>query len=231
MDDIESALKAWQESLLGELDVAGLYSRSHIAHKWKAPFRSIALREVVSWRAQDLLGQSFKLYVGDHLLGARVLLRSAIETVAVLIYLNQLTRKVLEGKLSFHVYSEKTSILILGSRDGSTPYNSLNIMTILEKCETKYTGILEIYATLSESAHPNYDGLSLGYSIIDHDKDLIKYQNKWKSLFAPSHLDLIGICIEVFTKEYNDEWSELFNELEKWIEDHDEELEATKDRT
>jgi len=183
VDHIDETLQGWKASLSAQLDLGGLYSRSHIAHKFKAPFRSIHLRESVSWRAQDLLEQSVKLYHDDYLLGARILLRSAIETIATLIYLNQITRKVLAGTLDFHAFSEKTSILLLGSRDDSTPYSALNIMTVLQKCESRYPGILNIYALLSESAHLNYGGLSLGYSTIDHDNDVVVYENSGSRFF------------------------------------------------
>jgi hypothetical protein len=122
MREIEQNLAAWKATLCSKVDLGALHSRNPIAHKWKSPFRSLILRETVSWRVQDLLAQSLALYDLDHLLGARILLRSALESLAVLIFLNQLTRQVLAGTLDFHEFSKKTSILLLGSRDKSTPY-------------------------------------------------------------------------------------------------------------
>ena len=109
MRPVDESLAAWKQSQCQQVDVGGLFARSKIAHKWKAPFRSLSLREAVSWRTQDLLEQSVALYDAGHLLGARILLRSAFETVAMLVYLNQLTRKVLGGELSFHDFSDKTT--------------------------------------------------------------------------------------------------------------------------
>ena len=157
MDKIKQVLDTWKTSLCHNLPLGGLYSRNNVAHKWKAPFRSITLRECVFWRIQDLLEQAHTLYKNGYILGSRILIRSAVETLAVLIYLNQLTEKVLKDQLSFHDFSEKTSKLLLGSRDGTTKHDSINIMTILGHCNKRYPGILNIYATLSESAHPNWD--------------------------------------------------------------------------
>ena len=157
MRPIDKTLAEWKASLCRSIDIGGLFSRNQVAHKWKAPFRSLTLRETVAWRAYDLLEQSLLLYDSGHLLGARIILRSSFESVAMLIYLNQLTRNVLEGTLEFHEFSTKTSILLLGSRDGTTSHKSLNIITILEKCNSKYPGIKELYGSLSESAHPNYE--------------------------------------------------------------------------
>lgn len=182
----------------------------------------------MSWRAQDLLQQSLVLFDVGHVLGARILLRSAFETVSVLIYLNQETRKVLSGALNFHDFSEKTATLLLGSRDESTPYKSLNIVTILEKVDSRYPGIAKLYAALSESAHPNYEGTSVGYSDVDRTQHVVHFSNRWRALFGERHVAEIEMCILVFHAEYNDEWSDAFEKLEAWIEYHDADLEATK---
>ena len=149
MRSVDESLSDWKKSLCKSVAIGSLFSRNAIAHKWKAPFRSMTLRETVGWRTQDLLEQSIMLYDSHHLLGARILLRSAFETLAMLIYLNQLTRNVLSGTLDFHEFSDKTMILLLGSRDSSTPLNSLSIITILEKCNKRYPGIKNLYEALS----------------------------------------------------------------------------------
>jgi hypothetical protein len=228
MRQVEKSLSEWKASLCDSLDIKSLYSRNKIAHKWKATFRSLELREIISWRTQDLLEQSLFLFDNGHLLGARILLRSAFESIAVLIYLNQLTRSVLEGKLGFHVFSEKTASLLLGSRNESTPYKSLNIITILEKCDRRYPGILKLYGALSESSHPNYEGICIGYADIDREKYVVTFSNKWELMHSSSHINHIELCIKTFFEEYNNEWKDAFEKLETWLEKNDAELEATK---
>ena len=230
MRPVDESLAAWKQAQCRRVDLGGLFARNSTAHKWKAPFRSLSLREAVSWRTQDLLEQSVALYDSGHLLGARILLRSAFETVAILVYLNQLTRKVLAGDLNFHDFSDKTTVLLLGSRDESTPHRSLNIVTILERCEARYPGMVSMYAMLSETAHPNYEGMAVGYSEVDHDSHVVQYLNRWKSLYGERHLNAIGLCATVFHREYHEEWVDAFEELEKWIEANDAQLEATKRR-
>ncbi len=228
MRPIDKSLAKLKESLCKVIDIGGLYSRNKVAHKWKAPFRSLTLRETVAWRTQDLLDQSLLLYDSGHLLGARIILRSAFESVAMLIYLNQLTRKVLEGTLEFHEFSTKTSTLLLGSRDNSTPYKSLNIMTILERCNNRYPGIKDLYGALSESAHPNYEGTCLGYSDVNRQEFITTFSNKWQRMYADSHIKNMELCLKTFYIEYNEEWPDAFEKLEKWIEENDELLESTK---
>jgi hypothetical protein len=228
MQPIAHALDALKTSLCQNVNIGGLFSRNPVAHKWKAPFRNLSLREGVAWRTHDLLAQSLLLYESGNVLGARILLRSALETVAVLIYLNQLTRAVLDGMLDFHEYSRKTETLLLGSRDKSTQHVAINIVTILQKCNARYPGIEDLYAALSESAHPNYEGVCVGYSKVDRENYVITFSNRWEAMYGRGHVDSMALCLSTFIHEYNDEWAESFERLESWIAQNDGILEATK---
>jgi hypothetical protein len=174
------------------------------------------------------LEQAQLLHEAGHTLGSRILIRSALESLAVLIHLNQLTERVLSGTLGFHEFDSRTGTLVLGSRDGSTSRNSLNIATVLEHCEKKYPGISGIYATLCECAHPNYEGVTVGYSEVDHEQHETNYSNRWQEMWADRHDSLTELICKVFESEYNDVWSDLFVRLERWIEENDATLEATK---
>jgi hypothetical protein len=228
MDYAEKAVTALKESLFPEVAIGGLMARNKVAHKWKTTYRSLQLRECVHWRLQDLLEQAVILHKQGHVLGGRILLRSAFETVAVLIYLNQQMAKVLDGTVNFHAFSKKTETLVMGSRNASTPLDAINILTMLDAADKKYTGIRKLYDGLSESAHPNYAGLSDGYTKIDHDEYVVTFTNRWMEFYGDKLEDSIMLCIETFTHEYNNEWCATFEKLEKWIEDNDAVLEATK---
>lgn len=228
MNAIEQNLTNWKASLFPSIPVAGLLSRNPVAYKWKAPFRSLMLREAVFWRITDLMTQSYALHQQGYALGARILLRSGFETLATLIYLNQLTQKVLDGKLSFHIFGDKTSTLLLGSRNDTTAHISINIVTVLENCDKRYPGLMKLYAELSESAHPSYEGLCMGCSTVDHSEYETTFSNRWAELYGEQHLRAMELCMETFHHEYNDVWPELIQRLEGWIEANDEELEATK---
>jgi hypothetical protein len=226
--DIDSALEAWKDSLFPSIPLGGLYARNKVAHKWKATYRSFVLREAICWRLQDLMSQSWLLHQQGHGLGARILLRSALETLAMLIYLNQLMQGVLNRKLDFHVFSDKTTALLTGSRNDDAGPQAVNILTVLEKCDRRYPGIKSMYHDLSESAHPNWEGLCSGYSTVDHDQHETIFSNRWMELHGNRHPDLLVLCIQTFYDEYNDVWDSLFTRLENWIEENDDELEATK---
>ena len=228
MTDVELNLKIWADSLFPKIQQSGLYARNPTAHKWKAPFRSLMLRETVFWRLHDLLTQSLLLHQQGHGLGARILLRSAFESLATLIYLNQLMQRVIDGDLNFHTFSEKTTVLLLGSRNNEQGPKSINIITVLDKCEAQYPGLKEIYADLSESAHPSFEGLCRGYSKSNHDEYETVFSNRWMELYGKRHLDLMELCMSTFHNEYDKQWLILIEKLENWTEANDEMLESTK---
>jgi hypothetical protein len=224
MDKVDIALDMWSKSLCEKISVAELYSRNPVVHKWKAPFRALVLRESISWRLHDLLCQSKYLSDAKHLLGARILLRSSFETLALLVYLNKLMDNVVKGTLSYSEFSDKTTQILLGSKDKSTSYESVNILTVIKRADQKYQGLLKSYQELSESVHPNYDGLSNGYSIIDHEEHETVFTNRWSSIFALKHNERISLCIDTFIMENNNVWNAAFIELESWMEKNDEAL-------
>lgn len=228
MPDIDEALIAWQNTLCKEIDVGGLMARSPCAHKWKAPWRALLLREAVAWRLVDLLQQSVQLHKAKHVLGARILVRSAFETLGMLIYSNQDIRRVVANELNFHEFSMRTSQLLLGSRDKTTDLVSINILTVLQRADKRFPGFLGWYEALCESAHPNYEGLLAGYSSSNSTEFVTKFENRWNTMYGASHLGSIKACMVVFDAEYNHEWPDAFDELEKWIEANDEMLETSK---
>jgi len=228
MNTIEQNLENWKAGLMKSIPVGGLFSRNPTAYKWKASFRVWMLREAVLWRAHDLLAQSYALYQQEHVLGARILLRSAFETAATLIYLNKSMQQVLDGTLSFHVFSDKTSQLLLGSKNNQGGHVSINIVTVLKHCEKVYPGIEAMYADLSESAHPSWEGLCWGYSKVDHDEFQTNFSNRWMELYGGRQIGATDLCMEILHHEYNDVWPDLMDKLEAWLVTHDAMLESTK---
>jgi len=227
-EPLEQVLARLKTSRLPSVALGGLFARNATAHKWKATFRSLLLREAIFWRLQDLLEQSFALHQQRHTLGARILLRSSVETLSMLIYLNQLTQNVTNGTLNFHTFSHKTATLLFGSRNEFTPHTSLNINTILAKCAKRYDFIEKLYADLSECAHPNYEGLIMGYSEPDSENRIENFSNRWAYLYFDTHEHGMRLVIHIFEHEYNVVWEREFKKLEGWLVANERELAATK---
>jgi hypothetical protein len=211
MNAVEQILADWKQSLLPNIPLAGIMSRNP---KYKSILRVWMLREAVFWRLHDLMTQSYALHERGHGLGARILLRSGFETLAMLIYLNQLIQQVLEGRLDFCSFGKKTSQLLLGSRNNQTTLESINIITVLDKCDKRYPGLKRVYENLSESAHPNYEGLCMGYSKIDPKKRETFFSNRWMEIYGNNHLNLMELCIHTFEYEYDEVCPDL---IEKGI--------------
>lgn len=230
MMQVDETLEAWRATLMTRIPVGGLISRNSIVYKWKSTFRVWMLREVVAWRLVDLLQQSQVLYHRSHILGARILLRSAFETLATLIYLNKQMRRVIEGTLDFNAFGEKTSVLLLGARNNPDAPKSMNIVSVLEKCDNEYPGLMAVYANLSESAHPSYEGFMRGYSRLDHGEYETHFSNNWSERYTDGHLDRVALCMTTFDHEYNEVWPDRMTRLERWIEENDEALESSRVR-
>lgn len=228
MNAIKQILENWKNSLPKEIPLAGLISISPTAYKWKSLYRSRILRETIFWRLHDLLTQSYALHEQGHALGARILLRSGFETLAMLIYLNQLKAGVLDGYLNFHEFSNKTSALLLGSRNETTKHKSINILTVLEKCDKRYPGIKNLYDKLSESSHPNHEGVCVGYASIDFINHITTFSNKFPNMYSDEHHEYVLCCMKIFEHEYNKVSISETRKLEAWLETNDVQLEATK---
>jgi len=231
MEEIREQLQHWSQSLCEEISVGGLYSRCPIAHKWKAPYRSCVIREALLWRMHDLGQQTLLLAKHGHILGARILLRSAVETLAVLIYLNQKTHAVLSGSLSFFDFDELTKQLLMGSKNGATSLSAVNILTVLSQAEKAHPGLVSMHQHLSESAHPNYDGVLFGYSSTDPEKLETRFVNNWVQFFGMEQEPGTAFVLAVFEHQYNVIWHQQMGQLEQWLRDNDVTLEAQRDGT
>lgn len=230
MEMVAKVLDVWNSSMCPKIELGALYKRNPTAHKWKATYRALVLRELTFWRVTDLLNQMVVLSNAGHILGARILLRSTIETTGILIYLNQKIRLVIEGTESFNELSALTTQLMLGSKNESTNHTAINVThTILQKwCERKYPGIFAIYAELCESAHPNYEGVCFGYSYVNEEEYETVFENRWLEIFGEGIEAVTLKFMKVFEEEYNNVWPQEFESLEQWLEENDEKLEAEK---
>jgi hypothetical protein len=228
MEAPDALLRRWKASLLSKVSVGGALAKNPTAYKWKAPYRSLVLRETLFWRTYDLLSQAQLLHEQKHTLGSRLLLRSAIESTAFLAHLNQCTRAVLDGAIPFDQFELKTRVLLLGSRDKTTRHQSLNILKILRDVDRSYPGVMNVYNTLSEAAHPNFEGVCFGYSEIDYEHHETNFAIKIYEMWADRHDSLFSLVALVFEHEYNEVWAPQQEQLETWLVAHDGELGANQ---
>lgn len=85
-----------------------------------------------------------------------------------------------------------------------------------------------MHERLSESAHPNFDGVLYTYSASDPEKYETNFSNRWAQLFSEEQEPATLIVLTIFEIEYNDVWPELMNQLESWLRENDHSLEKQK---
>ena len=227
--DILATLEGWCSSLCPKIEIAALYARNPAAHKWKSPFRYLMLRELVSWRLTDLLSQAFSLKQSNHIMGAIILTRSCMETLAILIYANLKTEQFIEGRMNFDSWQALTSSLIFGSKDGSTGIAAINTKTVLEQSNKKYQGMYNQYEILSELAHPNNAGLFLGYANINQNDYEAAFRIQFdEQKYGDILEESMRALIMSFQYEYGTVWLREFERLEQWLVDNDATLEAKR---
>lgn len=227
MDLIEEAIVGYEKSLLKELDIIALRQKNLIAHQWKVTYQSLCLRETVAWRFVDIIGQSWFLHKNEKALGSRILLRSAIETLAMLIRLNQLTEQLITKKIPFISFCESVLNLLLGCRDETTGQQAKNIMSIFHHCEKKYEGIKKTYEWLSESAHPNFEGMRVAYSKTNDETMVTTFSKNTSDLYSKMQADGCLMAMSIFEAEYT-LWEKLFENMEDWLVENDAELQKSK---
>jgi len=125
---------------------------------------------------------------------------------------------------TFEEFELKTRVLLLGSRDKSTKHQSINVLTILKHVDGSYPGVLKVYDTLSEAAHPNFEGVCFGYSEVDYERHETSFAIKLQEMWADRHDSLFSLVALVFEHEYNEVWAGQQEELEAWLVAHDKEL-------
>ena len=228
MDTLRERLANWSASLLLEVAAESLYARCPIAHKWKATFRIVLIRESSLWRMSDLGASFLHLIDAGDILASRIILRSACETAALLAYLNKKTTDLLNGSLSFEDFNELTKQLLLGGKGDGDYFSPINVLIAISHFAKDHPTIQDIYARLSEDAHPNASGMIYAYSESNPKELETKFLKKIARSDATiihtiASADLVFLCYE---QQYNEVWPSRFEELEQWLRDHEMALEA-----
>lgn len=179
------------------------------------------------------LGASFiDLVDSSRYLSARIILRSACETSALLAYLNKKLHDVVSGKVDFESFNELTKQLLFGGKNDDH-FPPVNVLTALTHFTKDHPTILEIYKRLSEDAHPNADGMIYGFSTSQPDIFLTSFSNRFSATdslknHTVASADLVFLCYE---QQYNEIWPQKFEALEQWLRENDQRLETLRDDT
>jgi hypothetical protein len=224
MDIFEQNLALLEEARVEQIPLARLLSRNGNVYSLKSMYFCWLLREAILWRVHELLSRSWALHTQGHVLAARILLRTALETVASLVHHNRAIKNVLNGSLTFPEFEVLTKAKLFGSKNAATPLTSTNIMTVFKSCEKSYPGLTGIYENLSECAHPSFEGLYRGYLNFDEEAHDTACGSRWSELYPREDTVGFDMCLLLFHYEYNEVWAEMMESLEGWVDAHFESL-------
>ena len=128
----------------------------------KVPFNLRVLRELLLHRVSDLSDAACLQYNNGSTIPALVLTRAAFETMAMLFYLKKNVEAALK-KRDVEALAEIAMKGTFGAKDNSTPFEAVNVLTVISHLEKKYPELKEAFGSLCEFAHPNCAGLMVPY--------------------------------------------------------------------
>jgi hypothetical protein len=163
--DLAAGLTA---SLPDKIEIAALGVRS------KAPFQLLTVREALIWRTEELARGACDALDQEDFTVAALLIRSIAESAAMTWYLLE----ILENRTGY-TPAQLNDILMrmfAGSKNGwADGPEAINVLTFVRRLDKKMPGFEAAYNSLSESAHPNWRGVSGLYSKIDRENFTVHY--------------------------------------------------------
>lgn len=188
---------------------------ARISHISKIPYKVADLRAGLLYRIYSLTDDSFTLFSKNKVLSGTIIARSLIETVSVFYYLCSKMDTCIKDR-NISVFDEVVMKLILGSRNGITDIDSINILTIISKIDkdlkvdNNSRGFKFCYELMCEYAHPNWKGTEGLYGEINFDqvytdfgfnlKDEFKKEMPSRILPVATSMEITISCIEWFDK-------------------------------
>ena len=187
--------------------------------KSKIPFKAISLREVLIHRVSELSMVAVDLYECNKLVPAFVITRSIVETVAMTYWLSKRVGEFLSSK-DVQKLDEFLMRAMHGSRDGTTPLESYNVLTAVDKMDKEYNGFRKMYDWLCEFTHPNWSGALGAYGKINQEKHSLSLVSKNSRVPIILGLGPFNASLKLFEHYYND-LTEQLNALNEYFEKQD----------
>lgn len=131
--------------------------RSALTLKSNVPFKALSLRELLIHRVSDITVSAIDLIEQGKLIPGAILVRSVVETVALLFTLHERLDRFLEDKY-IEELDNYLMIYLFGSRNNTGPREAINAITFVDRVEKTVPGFKSSYKSLCEFAHPNWAG-------------------------------------------------------------------------
>jgi hypothetical protein len=146
----------------------------------KAAWRCAVLRQCLAYRVTDLVEGAMSAWGEWKWLGALVIGRAAIETVALIHSIEDRIRKHLDAKqiqeldefVTTQIHAAKASDYLLDEK-----FLASNIMNAVDRLDKTVPALRQYYDLLSEYAHPNSKGHYLFYGKLDEKRDAVEFSS------------------------------------------------------
>lgn len=132
----------------------------------KLPYLAIIGSGCLLWRTEELARNAIRALRECDVASAGILCRGVLENAMLHWYLKTTVGK--RDSLGEEALRHRLTKIVMGSKVGDSDLSPVQVMTALEELEKTLPIIREVYARLSETAHPNYDGVHALYANTDY---------------------------------------------------------------
>jgi hypothetical protein len=161
--DLNQLLRELQVNPPKEIDVDSMGGYDSVVSKF------MLARAGLLHRALELAISADNSIENKQIVSSSLLIRALFETVSVFGYIYYKIVEFNKNK-KLEEFDIIITNILYGSKDGSTNYVSINILTMIDKIDKEYPTYRSIYNRLSEYSHPNFTGTSLIYGTPQSDK-------------------------------------------------------------
>lgn len=178
----------------------------------RVPYEVECLRWLLIARTYTLIQDALRLFIDDRRMAALVLARSAMETTAMLFYLNKKTARVIEDEDEDEGFSDYLQILdrmhLGGTRD-MFPNDPIRVGRAFDHMRRDQPKYYELYLDLCDYAHPNWSGTVAPHSRRERLGTIMYIEDRNREIprvffLAPTITSLI------FIEDMQQDWSNFF---------------------
>ncbi|RLA81800.1 MAG: hypothetical protein DRG78_08665 [Epsilonproteobacteria bacterium] len=211
--DLNQLLRELQVNPPKEIDVESMGGYDSIVAKY------MLARAGLLHRALELAISADNSIENKQVVSSSLLIRALFETVSVFGYMYY---KMINFNKIKDIKEFDTSItnILYGTRDGTTDYVSVNILSMINKIDKEYPNYRSTYDRLSEYSHPNFTGASLLYGSPQKDA-IVKYDAMSSNHIINKNENINDLCLCINrlkyfilqTEKIIEEFVDIVNEL------------------
>lgn len=159
-------------------------------YSWRAkhPFKVMSFVNAMTWRMYDMSHAALILMKEDAIIPSLCLIRACWENMVATFELKELVQSCCEQK-ALPCDIDKTLMRILFSNrydkdnryvggyhyENFKDYKAKNILTLIQKLEIEYPQTKDFYSTICEFVHPDGDGVSGSYSLLNESTQTVTF--------------------------------------------------------